>query len=111
MTNQMRGPGKPCRASVTRTNAKSHTIGPLLPSLTVPRTHAVFGNLRSTSSTRYGRLLAVFSRTLVGFRPRPDHAGTISAGWRRQIRLEHAISVKYHNPKAAMASRKAGLSP
>ena len=51
-TSHRRGPGKPCRASVMRTNAKSQTIGPVLPSLTVPRTQAVFGNRRSRSSTR-----------------------------------------------------------
>src|SRR6266540_6179959 len=111
MINHKRGPGKPCRHSVTRTNAKSQTIGPLLPSFTIPRTQAVFPSRVSTSSTRYDRLVGVFSRFLVGLRPFPDHGGMITAGWRRQIRVEQATSIKYHNPKSAMASRKAGLSP
>src|SRR6266540_5273077 len=111
MISHPRGPGKPCRHSVTRTNAKSQTIGPLLPSFTVPRTQAVFGSRVSNASTRYERLLGVLRRCLVGFRPLPDHGGMITAGWRRQICVEQAISVKYHNPRSAMASRKAGLSP
>src|SRR5215207_11225015 len=111
MISHTRAPGKPARHSVTRTNAKSQTIGPLLPSLTVPRTQASFGNRVSTPSSRYERFVDVFSRSLVGFRPRPDHGGRMTAGWRRQIRVEQAISVKYHKPRSAIASRKAGLSP
>src|SRR6266516_3619948 len=111
MISHTRDPGKPCRHSVTRTNAKSQTIGPLLPSFTVPRTQASFGSRVSTPSSRYDRLVGVFSRALVGFRPRPDHGGVMTAGCGRQIRVEQAISVNYHNPRSAMASRKAGLSP
>src|SRR5947207_15864951 len=102
MISHTRGPGKPWRHSVTRTNVKSQTIGPLLPSFTVPRTKASFGSRVSPPSSRYDRLVGVFSRFLVGFRPRPDHGGTMTAGWRRQISVEHAISVKYHNPGSAM---------
>src|SRR5438552_5702516 len=110
MISHRRGPGMHYRHSVMRTNAKSQTIGPLLPSLIVPRTQAVLGSRLSTSSTRYARLVGVFKRFLLGLRPLPDQGGMISAGWRRLLRVEQATSVKNHRSKVAIASRKAGLS-
>jgi hypothetical protein len=55
ITNHTRAPGNPARTTLTRTNAKSQMIGPLLSSLMTYRRHRRWGIWCRRASTRCGR--------------------------------------------------------
>src|SRR5690606_33149755 len=111
MTNQRSRPGKPARASVRRKKAKSQIMGPLLPSLMTALVQPLAGTNLTTSSTLTGLSAASRNRQRVGRRPRPDQGGITSWGRLSQTNDVQRISVKYHLPRAATPSRKAGESP
>jgi hypothetical protein len=111
MINQTSPAGKLSRASVVRRKANSQAMGPLLPSLTMAESQSLLGILRTSRLTCSGRLLGLRKRSRVGWRPWPFHWGTYTLGCLRQIRVVFLTSVKYHLPRAAIPSRKAGESP